>query len=139
MSHGEVIVVEEAERQFEFIQALKKLDFYATRNLLHLDSEDEDDDDNDDQQNDDDRKKKSSNLEDEANKKSSLLRSETSEFRPDADTWNDDERDDKENGTPRSKLFAIKTLENPAKFWQKSKSRKFLEFTIEFSASKSKL
>lgn len=44
MSHGEVIVVEEADRQFEFIQALKKLDFYATRNLLHLNNEDEDDD-----------------------------------------------------------------------------------------------
>lgn len=41
MSQSEVIVVEEADRQFEFIQALKKLDFYAARNLFHFKGEED--------------------------------------------------------------------------------------------------
>lgn len=41
MSVSEVIVVEEADRQFEFIQALKKLDFYAARNLFHFKGEED--------------------------------------------------------------------------------------------------
>lgn len=41
MSVSEVIVLEEADRQFEFIQALKKLDFYAARNLFHFKGEED--------------------------------------------------------------------------------------------------
>lgn len=36
MTHGDIIVLEEAERQFEFIQALKKLDFFKEKNSIHF-------------------------------------------------------------------------------------------------------
>lgn len=40
MSNGDFVVLEEAERQFEHLQALKKLDFLTTKNFKSYDEDD---------------------------------------------------------------------------------------------------